>query len=762
MKIGEALKIPDITTPDADITGLVKKRLSDESTGHWLLIIDNADDIDVLDRSGDFPLLDYLPNSSKGSIIFTTRNRKAAIDLAAADHIIEVKPMNQSEARELFDTSLSSKDLLGEDTDTINRLLEALTYLPLAIIQATAFMAKNVATTSGYLDLYEGSEEAAISLLSEDFVDKRRYDDPKYTEIKNPVAMTWLISFDQIRKQDKLAAKYLSFMACLFQEDIPRSLLPAGPTKTEEFKAIGTLKAYSFISERKKEKDKEQSFDIHRLVHLETRIWLKKDKSLADWTEKAISSLAAVFPTGEQENRIIWTKYLPHAFHVLDLPHPPEGDKKIEIDLVAKVGWCLQTNGQYGEAEKRYRRELELKEELLGEEDPETLTTMSHLASVLNNFGKYNEAKELHQRALSLREKVSGIEDEDTLTSMSLLASSLSSEGNFIEAEKLNRRVLELREELLGPEHTDTLMSRSKLASNLSSLGNYNEAEQMHRQTLEMREKLLPSEHPDVVMSMSHLASVLKSQGKYNEAEKIHRRTLELDQKEFGPDHPYTLTSMSHLASVLNCQGRYIEAESMHRQVLELRKDKLSLKHHHTLLSMSNLSQVLCNLGRYPEAEKMQREALAGYDEVLAKEHPDTLVGTNNLVSIYLKQGRLKMAEKLAMLAAEKTKRVLGEEHPDSLVSVNNLVLLFLKVGKFNEAEELGMKVLETTKRLLGEEHPHTITSAAQLASTYQNHGRLKEAEEWKGPAAMGKAQKKARDEDDPEISERARKRMRN
>ena len=58
-----------------------------------------------------------------------------------------------------------------------------------------------------------GGEEEIIEVLSKDFEDQGRYRD-----MKNPIATTWLISFDQILRQDQLAAEYLSFMSCLVSE----------------------------------------------------------------------------------------------------------------------------------------------------------------------------------------------------------------------------------------------------------------------------------------------------------------------------------------------------------------------------------------------------------------------------------------------------------------------------------------------------------------------------------------------------------------
>jgi hypothetical protein len=43
-EIGLRLCIPGMTDDNADIKHLVKKALSSDSLGHWLMIVDNADD----------------------------------------------------------------------------------------------------------------------------------------------------------------------------------------------------------------------------------------------------------------------------------------------------------------------------------------------------------------------------------------------------------------------------------------------------------------------------------------------------------------------------------------------------------------------------------------------------------------------------------------------------------------------------------------------------------------------------------------------
>lgn len=126
----------------------------------------------------------------------------------AGKNKVDVGPMEKSEAHELLRTSLARH--LIDNTKSATRLVDHLAYLPLAISQAVAFMNKNQITTASYLELYESDEDDIIYLLSQEFEDHARYND-----IKNPIAVTWLISFRQILHMNPLAADYLRFMCFL-------------------------------------------------------------------------------------------------------------------------------------------------------------------------------------------------------------------------------------------------------------------------------------------------------------------------------------------------------------------------------------------------------------------------------------------------------------------------------------------------------------------------------------------------------------------
>ncbi len=83
------------------------------------------------------------------------------------------------------------------------------------------------------------------------------------------------------------------------------------------------------------------------------------------------------------------------------------------------------------QAEPLYRRALDAKERTLGGKHPETLISVSSLASLLQDQGKLDQAEPLLCRALDAREKTLGGEHPDTLQSVNNLASLLQAQGKF-------------------------------------------------------------------------------------------------------------------------------------------------------------------------------------------------------------------------------------------------------------------------------------------------------------------------------------------
>lgn len=396
LNIGRQLQLPSITDKTADVRGLVQQHLSQESSGQWLMVLNNADDVDVWLGNGSTRstrLIDFLPRSSQGVVLFTTCNREAAVKMAQSN-IVAVAEMDEDTATELLRRSLILPEVL-RDKDTALELQQQLAYHPLAIVQAAAYINENGISIREYLSLLRDAEANVIEVPSKSSEGERRY------RLEDPVAATWLVSFNQVRQRQAFAADYLSFMSCLDSRNIPLSLLPAAPSNKTFVDAIRILSAYSLITRQQGG----QSIDLHQLVHSAMRNWLRKEGSLAYWTKQAVRRLAEDFPGNKRTNRPAWAIYLPHAQYVLK-SNVHHGAMDVAANLQHKVGLCLLADGKYNEAEELLVGVMDIRERVLGERLPNSFVSMAELASIHRREGRWKEAEELEAQLTEILVKV--------------------------------------------------------------------------------------------------------------------------------------------------------------------------------------------------------------------------------------------------------------------------------------------------------------------------------------------------------------------
>ncbi|CAL1136673.1 unnamed protein product, partial [Cladocopium goreaui] len=349
--------------------------------------------------------------------------------------------------------------------------------------------------------------------------------------------------------------------------------------------------------------------------------------------------------------------------------HP---DTLLSLNSLNNLALLLQDQGRLVEAEPLYREALEK-------------SPGAQLQRFQRDFGQWTWSHTL----LDFRTAKLGEDHPDTLTSLNNLALLLYAQGHLAEAEPLFRKALEKSKAKLGEDHPDTLNSINNLAAVLDDQGHLAEAEPLYREALEKRKAQLGEDHPDTLNSINNLAAVLDAQGHLAEAEPLYREALEKRQAKLGEDHPDTLNSLNNLAAVLKAQGHLAEAEPFLREALKKRKAKLGEDHPDTLLSLNNLAAVLKAQGHLAEAEPLYREALEKGRLKLGKQHPNTMMTIYNLAVLLKSMKKFEEAEELFReeLAACISRH--GEHHEETLDSMENLAEFLEERGKVDEAQEL-------------------------------------------------------------------------
>ena len=99
--------------------------------------------------------------------------------------------------------------------------------------------------------------------------------------------------------------------------------------------------------------------------------------------------------------------------------------------------------------------------------DLDTLVLAGWVARHDHQRGLYAMARRVEERVLEARRRVLGEDHPDTLTSMNNLAETLRAQGDLAGARGWQERVLEARRRVLGEDHPDTLTSVNNLGATL-------------------------------------------------------------------------------------------------------------------------------------------------------------------------------------------------------------------------------------------------------------------------------------------------------
>ncbi|KAM0347788.1 hypothetical protein ACHAP4_011235 [Fusarium culmorum] len=396
------------SSEDEDVKDLVCQHLSSDKAGKWLLIIDNADEEELIFGSAEKPgLEEYLPQNENSIILLTTRSGQVANDFAQAD-VIYIEQMDQEEAKNLFEKFLVQKNLLRDKVAT-GELLAYLTFLPLAITQAAAYLNENRAPIQAYLGLLRNAEKEDMRILETEFRDNTRYKNSQ-----NAVGTTWIVSFHQMQKSNHIAVDILSFISCIEPKAIPQSILPdMKPFELEG--AIGALCSYSFLSRR----EGGDMLDMHSLVHTATQAWLEKLGRERQVLKDAVCHVAARFPTKNDAHYGLRREYLPHAMRLLNWNH---GDEAVEVyQLFEKAGDSFDADRRFKEAIRCFEEVCRWKQGCHPKTDHNRLASEHALASAYLDNRQIKDAIKILEHVVAIEAEILVDNDPSRQLSVDLL-----------------------------------------------------------------------------------------------------------------------------------------------------------------------------------------------------------------------------------------------------------------------------------------------------------------------------------------------------
>lgn len=227
------------------------------------------------------------------------------------------------------------------------------------------------------------------------------------------------------------------------------------------------------------------------------------------------------------------------------------------------LGNLQRVQGDLKAARANLRRAYDTLRGRVGQDNLDTAEAAYDLGYALDNEGAYKEAEELLRISLAARRKLLGPADPLVLISLEGLAVALQQQGDLKQAELCLREVLAKRLQILSPTAPGVGAVTENLASVLQDEDNGPEAEKLYREALAIDTKVFGESGYETAITMNDLADLLVDLERYPEAERYARASGAVFARLFGLDHLDSIVSCDRLALILSHENKFAEADAL-------------------------------------------------------------------------------------------------------------------------------------------------------------------------------------------------------
>jgi tetratricopeptide (TPR) repeat protein len=704
--LAQSLNLPSARTTgieDAAMAVLEALRRG-EPYEHWLLIFDNADDPDDIQK--------FIPQTS-GHVLITSRNQAwvGVVDT------VEVDVFSRKESLAFLGRRVPRA--LSDAQAT--QLAETLGDLPLALEQAGALQAETGMSVEEYIDLLG---EQPAELLGQ--IRPSEY----------PASMTaaWQLSVSKLQEQRSEALLILRACAFFGPDPIPldvfrRNSIGAGPLlntvlanpilRTEAVRMLGRF-ALGRID------PVNRTIQVHRLIQALLQQDMD-DAQRAEFREEVHLLLAGAAPENPSDEAQ-WPRYTELMTHVAPAMLVASTHPDVR-QFVIKMIRYLGLSGNTTPALSLCRECLDRWIDDSGEEDLAVLRAQWQLGFLLRDIGQLNEAYKLDERAMSVARRVLGESHETFLTVMNSFGVDLRARGDFTRAKTHDEISRRLHTSVLGDEHPLTLGVLNNLALDYALNSNYREARDMHQQVFSMQSAATTGiSRTEVLRSWLNLSRAVRLSGEYSKACYLGEDALDFGRQELGAENPVTLLTSKELSIALRRAGSHTDSLELAEELYERTTKLFGKNAPDTLAAAICLANILRTVGHIAEAHELTNDVMTRYPDVYGSEHPFTYGCIGNLALIMRVRGDIGKARELNEQALDGLVSRLSKDHHYTLTIAVNLATDLYTLGEAASARDIGADAFARVRHLFGDEHPFTLGSAANLSLSLRATGAEEEA----------------------------------
>jgi len=676
----------------AEIVQRVLSFLSEDPSRRWLLIYDNAEDIDEIKAL--LPSHEDLQRSSGGHVLITSRNERWTSVEQARSLKVDVFERGESIRHLRRRVSGISEAEAGE-------LATVLGDMPLAVAAAGALLASADIPVSEYL------------------LRLRRQPTPELTE-NHPlrayppeVWKAWNLSLDYLEERSAAAARLLGICSVM-APDISLELINSqamadnlrnlDPNISERAMITRLIRQIDLLALIKLDNNAQQ-IQVHRVVQAVVFERLTDEEKTA--ARRAVHQIVvAARPEGDVDDSQTWPRYRMIWPHLTPSGAMWSTQAPVRQLLIERVRYIwIRDDLERG---LRRAREIERAWEVMlsGFADPSVPESREFVTGKLEP----EETESLQRQLYRLRFNLANI---------------LRSLADFQEAREMDAAVLNGQREHLGEEHLHTLQTRISLAADMRALGAYQEALSYDLETYQRWSTGYGEEYRGTLVAAHNLALSFLLSGDFRGALARDRRTFEVRKSVLGPLHPRTLGSGASIARDLLEAGRYAEAAAQAETVWKQCRGALGDKDRITLTTQVLFGVAQRCAGRPALAEDLIDAARDGLSSAFGDDSSDALAsrlsqGLNWLALDRYADGR-RAAENVLLVYEDR----LGQEHPHSLICRLNISTALYLEGDYQAAQAEARHAVAGLGARLGPTHPYTLAAGVALGSALARQGSL-------------------------------------
>ncbi|KAI2630921.1 hypothetical protein GGR54DRAFT_176744 [Hypoxylon sp. NC1633] len=710
----------------------------------WLLIIDNADDDEVL-------LDEVLPTGTRGCILVTSRNPAHTSYGTVGERHLELLPMETEEANDLI-LKVAEEPIPWTKalTESASAVCSALGFLPLALVHAGKAILRDLCSWSGFLAYYDReADRIRRERLQRDRSSSRHR---RRAQEEND-GMNVFTSFEMLFRPLEMsedqefqdAVELIQLFSYFHHQNIRIDILvnaavnPLKEEKAREEEAKSDAEVRKRIPHPMKNTWSTWAREllIRIMRHLDSPPPLPAvlrnpdglnatsfEHEVNDRLRLALAVLVQMSLVVKQDRDQDIRRYcMPPLVHkwVRERPGMVKAQQALWCQISATV---LARNVLFPplgdtEDERSMRREL-----------------LPHIIHVRNRQEAIRERLEESREARRSLWPVIRVEFGRHQALESARFSRVYSEcGFFHEALNLQSKVRKFAIQALGEGHPLTVMITLFLSGTLYELSRVSEATRLLRRVYDVCMESLGEYHPLTLKVTDMLASSLCFLGQWNASLSLQQKAVKGLTQDYGEHDERTLKATCNLGRV---HLRYMEFEKsseLHRVAWEGMKKKLGETHVETLICLEELAMSRIRLGEkhLPECHEMMTFVLDQREKILGKEQPYTLLAICNLGRVKSAMGQHEQAARIMKEAVEIAERNLGENHFGVLAGKTHYAQVLANQRRYKEAEEIfrtveGKPQYEQSTEDEGGEHPDRLIALWYLTGCLEKQGRFQEA----------------------------------